>query len=565
MILSLNPMFGIVTAYRSAILGVEWNLAVAGDLHGVGRWACSRSPSSISARPSGGSPTSPDGGRGRSEPRQPGHPTRIEASTDHHEPTHHRLRSTEQGLQTGREPGARGRAGGPPTLREAVSGGDAVRPGCPDGGPAAASRGRTTRSGRSKDVSFEVERGEVVGIIGRNGAGKSTLLKILSRIVEPTAGIARLRGRVASLLEVGTGFHPELTGRENIYLNGAILGMRKAEIDRKFDEIVAFAEIEEFLDTPVKRYSSGMYVRLAFAVAAHLEPEILIVDEVLAVGDFAFQKKCLGKMQDVASGDGRTILFVSHNMGALAQLCDRGILLEKGSVTAIGPIQDVIEDYLGSEPTTGARPRPTSPIDAGQALPVDLGGGPPRRRHARDRSSVATSRSTIRLEVRGPQARPGHVPRLHPVHPRRDPGPVLRLPRRRPVDHRAAGASGVHTFEIRIPARLLAPMTYMIGMSHTGSSADDRRNPYLDAQPRCCEFTLRDLSNSRQDRPGVLGLLLPWEHQPSGRPAWTAGRARVHREPAGSVGRDPRSRRVPRMDQIERSDVRRPGDWSSAT
>ena len=182
-----------------------------------------------------------------------------------------------------------------------------------------------------RDVSFEVERGEVVGIVGRNGAGKSTLLKILSRIVEPTEGIARLRGRVASLLEVGTGFHPELSGRENIYLNGAMLGMRKAEIDRKLDEIVAFSEIEKFLDTPVKRYSSGMYVRLAFAVAAHLEPEILIVDEVLAVGDYSFQKKCMGKMHDVASGDGRTILFVSHNMGALAQLCERGILLEEGT------------------------------------------------------------------------------------------------------------------------------------------------------------------------------------------------------------------------------------------
>ena len=168
-----------------------------------------------------------------------------------------------------------------------------------------------------RDVSFEIRPGEVVGIVGRNGAGKSTLLKILSRIVEPTVGTARLRGRVASLLEVGTGFHPELSGRENIYLNGAILGMKKAEIDRKFDEIVAFSEIEDFLDTPAKRYSSGMYVRLAFAVAAHFEPEILIVDEVLAVGDYAFQKKCLGKIHDVATGDGRTILFVSHNMGAL--------------------------------------------------------------------------------------------------------------------------------------------------------------------------------------------------------------------------------------------------------
>ena len=190
---------------------------------------------------------------------------------------------------------------------------------------------RTSCSGRCETSASRFGRAQVVGIIGRNGAGKSTLLKILSRIVEPTKGTARLRGRVASLLEVGTGFHPELTGRENIYLNGAILGMRKAEIDRKFDEIVAFSEIEQFLDTPVKRYSSGMYVRLAFAVAAHLEPEILIVDEVLAVGDHAFQKKCLGKMHDVATGDGRTILFVSHSMSALTQLCDHGILLEDGA------------------------------------------------------------------------------------------------------------------------------------------------------------------------------------------------------------------------------------------
>ena len=211
------------------------------------------------------------------------------------------------------------------------------------GAPAGRSSRRTNAFWALKDVCFEVGRGEVVGIVGRNGAGKSTLLKILSRIVDPTEGTARLRGRVASLLEVGTGFHPELSGRENIYLNGAILGMKKAEIDRKFDEIVAFAEIDRFLDTPAKRYSSGMYVRLAFAVAAHLEPEILIVDEVLAVGDFAFQKKCLGKMHDVAAGDGRTILFVSHNLSALAQLCERAILLEKGSVTSIGPVKDVVE------------------------------------------------------------------------------------------------------------------------------------------------------------------------------------------------------------------------------
>ncbi|NLG48563.1 MAG: ABC transporter ATP-binding protein [Chloroflexi bacterium] len=196
-----------------------------------------------------------------------------------------------------------------------------------------------------KDVSFEVKRGEVVGVIGRNGAGKSTLLKILSRITEPSEGLADLYGRVGSLLEVGTGFHPELTGRENIYLSGAILGMHKTEIDRRFDEIVAFAEIDKFLDTPVKRYSSGMYVRLGFAVAAHLDPEILIVDEVLAVGDAQFQKKCLGKMGDVAR-EGRTVLFVSHNMGAVGELCTRSLLLEGGSLAAEGSTPSIVQKYL---------------------------------------------------------------------------------------------------------------------------------------------------------------------------------------------------------------------------
>lgn len=197
-----------------------------------------------------------------------------------------------------------------------------------------------------KDVSFDIEKGEVVGIIGRNGAGKSTLLKILSRITEPTEGSATIHGRVGSLLEVGTGFHPELTGRENIYLSGAILGMKKSEIDSKFDDIVKFAETEKFLDTPLKHYSSGMQVRLGFAVAAHLEPEILIVDEVLAVGDFAFQKKCLGKMGDI-SKDGRTVLFVSHNMNAVEQLCSKGILLDKGSIVQNSDnIKTVINDYL---------------------------------------------------------------------------------------------------------------------------------------------------------------------------------------------------------------------------
>ena len=197
-----------------------------------------------------------------------------------------------------------------------------------------------------RDVTFDVEPGDRVGIIGRNGAGKSTLLKVLSRITEPTSGRVRIRGRVASLLEVGTGFHPELTGRENIFLNGAILGMTRAEIRSKFDEIVAFSEVEKFLDTPVKRYSSGMYVRLAFAVAAHLEPEILVIDEVLAVGDAQFQKKCLGKMEDVSKQEGRTVLFVSHNTGVVAQLCNKAMLLDSGQMILSGRTDVVIDRYI---------------------------------------------------------------------------------------------------------------------------------------------------------------------------------------------------------------------------
>ncbi|HAF61802.1 MAG TPA: ABC transporter ATP-binding protein [Anaerolineaceae bacterium] len=197
------------------------------------------------------------------------------------------------------------------------------------------------------DVSFKVEQGEALGIIGKNGAGKSTLLKILSRVTAPTSGVVKVKGRIGSLLEVGTGFHPELTGRENVYLNGAILGMRKEEVDRKFDEIVDFSGVEKFIDTPVKRYSSGMYVRLAFAVAAHLDPEILVVDEVLAVGDAEFQKKCLGKMGDVA-GEGRTVLFVSHNMNSINTLCEKAFWIENGSIKTRGETSEVISQYLDS-------------------------------------------------------------------------------------------------------------------------------------------------------------------------------------------------------------------------
>ena len=215
-----------------------------------------------------------------------------------------------------------------------------------------------------RDVNFDVAEGDVIGIIGRNGAGKSTLLKVISRITDPTEGSIVLRGRMASLLEVGTGFHPELTGRENIFLNGAILGMRKAEIVSKFDEIVAFAEVEKFLDTPVKHYSSGMYVRLAFAVAAHLNPEILIVDEVLAVGDIAFQKKCLGKMNEVSRG-GRTVLFVSHNMAAVENLCKRGVVLERGKVVFDGNSKDAVNRYLNS--LSGSQNSSGHAIDLSQA------------------------------------------------------------------------------------------------------------------------------------------------------------------------------------------------------
>jgi lipopolysaccharide transport system ATP-binding protein len=244
-----------------------------------------------------------------------------------------------------------------------------------------------------RDVSFEVQRGEVVGIIGSNGAGKSTLLKVLSRVTKPTTGWVKLQGRVGSLLEVGTGFHPELTGRENIYLNGAILGMKRSEIQRKFSQIVEFAEVEKFIDTPVKRYSSGMYLRLAFAVAAHLEPEILLVDEVLAVGDAVFQRKCLGKMEDVARA-GRTVLFVSHNMDAIQRLCPRTLWIEHGRILEQGDSASVISHYLS---TGSDRPKPNTWIDVSAAR---------RKRGTGDARFVAVRYSSLE-ETLGCQAYPG--------------------------------------------------------------------------------------------------------------------------------------------------------------
>lgn len=249
-----------------------------------------------------------------------------------------------------------------------------------------------------KDVSFDLEEGHVLGIIGRNGAGKSTLLKVLSRVTEPTTGVVTVRGRVGSLLEVGTGFHPELTGRENIYLNGAILGMKRGEIEKKFDEIVDFSEVEQFIDTPVKRYSSGMYLRLAFAVAAHLEPEILVVDEVLAVGDAEFQRKCLGKMNDVAA-QGRTVLFVSHNMSAILRLTQEAIVMEKGRLVLRGTTNEAVDHYLASgQSQAGERlwePQEISPNSA-PFLPLSL-------KLIDSRGSIADNvRSTepLRLEMR---------------------------------------------------------------------------------------------------------------------------------------------------------------------
>jgi lipopolysaccharide transport system ATP-binding protein len=321
-----------------------------------------------------------------------------------------------------------------------------------------------------RDASFEIKSGEIVGIIGRNGAGKSTLLKILSRITEPTSGAADIHGRVGSLLEVGTGFHQELTGRENIYLNGAILGMKRAEIARKFDEIVKFAEVERFLDTPVKHYSSGMYLRLAFAVAAHLEPEILLVDEVLAVGDANFQKKCLNKMQEVGQS-GRTVLFVSHNMSAVTRLCERVILLSGGKVERDGPAHEVVSGYLQSQlGTTAARE---------WADPARAPGGPVARLRAvrvRGRDGRITDsvdiRQPISIEMEYDVLTPGyamfshiqifneegiHAFSAHDVNPawRRRPRPV-----------------GRWISKAWIPGNLLAEGTMLVGVGVVTHSPD---------------------------------------------------------------------------------------------
>jgi lipopolysaccharide transport system ATP-binding protein len=355
-----------------------------------------------------------------------------------------------------------------------------------------------------KDVTFDVRRGEIVGIVGSNGAGKSTLLKLLSRITSPTAGGVDIYGRVASLLEVGTGFHPELTGRENIYLNGTILGMTRYEISRKFDEIVEFSGVEQFLDTPVKRYSSGMYVRLAFAVAAHLEPEILVVDEVLAVGDLAFQKKCLGKLQEVAAGDGRTILFVSHNMGAMAQLCHRGVLLEKGTVTAIGPIRDVISTYLqsGTDHKTARCQFPVERSKPCQFLSAEVlhVNGAPGSHIGCDEPFMVR----LRFEVRAP------IPSLRIWFTLLN-AEGIRVFSSDAGDDDPSTADrlelGRHTFEITVPGQLLAPMTYLMNIGCCSQAGE-----MFDFQMSCCEFTIHHVGAQQPGRPGFFSTLLPWSH-----------------------------------------------------
>jgi lipopolysaccharide transport system ATP-binding protein len=357
-----------------------------------------------------------------------------------------------------------------------------------------------------RDVSFEVVPSEVVGIVGGNGAGKSTLLKILSRITRPTEGQARLSGRVGSLLEVGTGFHPELTGRENVFLNGAILGMSRRAIRAHFDAIVAFAEVSQFLDTPVKRYSSGMYTRLAFAVAAHLEPEILLVDEVLAVGDAAFQKKCLAKMSQVAS-QGRTVLFISHNMGAVGRLCHRGIVLEKGRLVFSGGVTEAIERYTASALSTAAKvtypPDPSKKIVIREASLLDATGHP-----STDLDRARPFRVCIEYQVQAPVSG-AHVALMLD---RMDGTPIWHAA---DVDSHLEGGCdrepGCYRTVIEFPGVLLNAGAYQIrlGVGHYGGVVYDYREPFV--------FQLHDhgthaaLGVGGAQRPGVLAMPLDWQ------------------------------------------------------
>lgn len=360
-----------------------------------------------------------------------------------------------------------------------------------------------------RDVSFSLEPGRVLGVIGHNGAGKSTLLKVLSRITDPTEGRAVIRGRVASLLEVGTGFHPELTGRENIYLNGAILGMKRSEINRKFDQIVQFAEVDRFLDTPVKRYSSGMYVRLAFAIAAHLEPEVLIIDEVLAVGDASFQRRCLGKMGEVAS-HGRTVVFVSHNMSAVNRICGETIWMDGGHARMIGPTADVVRAYLGSDTLkSGCATFEHRSRKQGQLVSVKVMGAKLRP------SGSLLAQEAIRVRVRY---------RLAETCRRYRVGVVIAMPDGTVVYHTASSdadgrlwdsGAGEYTADLQIPAGLLNEGRYILGCFMGQPSARDQKaleTGFADKHENALEFQVvgdgRGLGGERW--PGVIGLPLPW-------------------------------------------------------
>jgi len=374
-----------------------------------------------------------------------------------------------------------------------------------DGEPAGSARDSVEELWALKDAHFEVKRGEIVGLIGRNGAGKSTLLKILSRITEPTEGRVEIRGRVASLLEVGTGFHPELTGRENIFLNGAVLGMSRSEIARRFDEIVAFAGIEKFLDTPVKRYSSGMYVRLAFAVAAQLETEILIADEVLAVGDAEFQRRSLGKMHEAAE-HGRTVLFVSHNMPAVERLCTRGLLLENGRIRFEGPVQGAISEYLGGFTGTVLEHVPESdPVRSAEVRLIALC----------DQNGTRLNEVTV-----------ADVPVLHVELVVRERSPDLQIAfslhdslqnpifASSPADAGVAQPvqPGLHEYRVAFPGPILLPRQYFVTVSVYTKSGQSVHN---------CTFALAfeslpvatPLYSAAPNRMGLVLLSCDWSHR----------------------------------------------------
>lgn len=351
-----------------------------------------------------------------------------------------------------------------------------------------------------RDVSFDVKQGEVLGIIGRNGAGKSTFLKILARVTAPTTGSIKVRGRIASLLEVGTGFHPELTGRENVYLNGAILGMTKKEIDRKFEEIVDFSEVEDFIDTPVKRYSSGMYVRLAFAVAAHLDPEILIVDEVLAVGDVNFQKKCFGKMHSISS-QGRTVLLVSHQMNAINRLCNRAVLLNEGKVETVGPASEIIKAYLADN-TDELKSKRSYEEDTGKKaqilnMEISFNNGTPVDRAIEIRESISLKLEVVLREsihnLRGAfyfRNASGEIVFFSDITDHDDSVKLTKQSR--------------YKLKADIPAPLLVPGRYTV----TAGLSDDTGS--LDHCPGAVTFEISDLSSRRTERPGYIYIPLKW-------------------------------------------------------